>query len=174
MDLNPFLPESMFDSNAFINMWFILHFVLKVNLEAYKDSFLGDLVVPVTRRHDFNISEIDGITPRKLPPPPPPPLPPVKVSQSYLKLLIRRWNVIPNYRLSRTVYQILCCGYSSEPSLWDDSDEYPQHRVWKRIDGFRMPSCPIIWSCDFCIMWTPLSATIVFKGVKIVFFDNGV
>ena len=25
---------------------------------------------------------------------------------------------------------ILCCGYSKESSQWDDSFEYPQHKVW--------------------------------------------
>ena len=37
------------------------------------------------------------------------------------------------------MHQVLCCGYSLESSQRDDSNEYPQHRVCKRMKGFRMP-----------------------------------
>ena len=39
-------------------------------------------------------------------------------------------------------YQTLCSGYSLESSLGDDSNEYPQHGVWKRTFEFRMSSNP--------------------------------
>ena len=50
------------------------------------------------------------------------------------------------YLISRIKYQILCCWYSLELSRLDNSNEYPQHGVWKRINGFRMASLPVVWS----------------------------
>ena len=44
------------------------------------------------------------------------------------------------------VYQNLCCGYSVESSRQDDSTEYPQHRMVKRINWFRKPSLHLIWN----------------------------
>ena len=35
--------------------------------------------------------------------------------------------VISEYKISRNVHQILCCGYSLESSCQEDSNEYPQH-----------------------------------------------
>ena len=38
------------------------------------------------------------------------------------------------------MHQILCCGYSLELFRRDDSNEYPQHRICKRTQGFKTPS----------------------------------
>ena len=41
--------------------------------------------------------------------------------------------------------QILCCGCSKESSHWDDSFEYPQHRVRGSNKDFRTCKTPLIW-----------------------------
>ena len=43
---------------------------------------------------------------------------------------------------------MLCCVCSLELPSQDDSNEYPQHRVWKRTNRFRTPSLLLIWSSD--------------------------
>ena len=40
--------------------------------------------------------------------------------------------------------QTLCCGYLKESSQWDDSFEYPQHRVRKSNKDFRTCKMPVI------------------------------
>ena len=58
------------------------------------------------------------------------------------QLHIRASYLIPKYKMSRIVYQTLCCGYSLESSGQYDSNEYPQYRDLKGTNGFRMPSIP--------------------------------
>jgi len=42
-------------------------------MEQYKDMYLEDVLSPSVRRHNFNICELEGMSPQKMPPPPPPP-----------------------------------------------------------------------------------------------------
>ena len=64
---------------------------------------------------------------------------------------IRETNLISTYKNLIFKNQTLCCGYSLESSLRDDSNEYKQHRVWKRVNGFKMPLLPLmVVSGSYC------------------------
>ena len=45
-------------------------------------------------------------------------------------------------KISQIFYQILCCGYSLESTRGDDSNEYPQHKIWKMLNGFKVQLLP--------------------------------
>ena len=66
--------------------------------------------------------------------------------------------------MSKIEYQTLCSGYSLESSQQDNFNESPQHRVWKRTCGFRMPSFPrpSRFFC-YCLPYNSLVLTIVRK-----------
>ncbi|XP_053398003.1 ubiquitin carboxyl-terminal hydrolase 47-like isoform X2 [Mercenaria mercenaria] len=49
--------------------------VEELSLEQYTMSFLGDILSPGVKRHNFTICELEGKQPKKMAPPPPPPPP---------------------------------------------------------------------------------------------------
>ena len=49
--------------------------MLQVCLEHYTMNFLGDILSPDVKRHNFTICELEGKQPKKMAPPPPPPPP---------------------------------------------------------------------------------------------------
>ena len=53
--------------------------------------------------------------------------------------------------MERVVFQVQCCWYSLESSSGHDSNEQPQHRVWKRMNEVRMSLRPFIWSSVWVI-----------------------
>ena len=55
-----------------------------------------------------------------------------------------------------------CYAYSLE-SHQDSSNEYAQHRVWKRYNSCRIPSLPLIWRSEMMLFVSEL-----WKGRNIV------
>ena len=58
----------------------------------------------------------------------------IKYSYGSVKQNFKSKTMTINWLLSLNI----CCGYSKEPSHWDGSFEYPQHKFWMRNDKINL------------------------------------